>query len=125
MEERGIITNYYSEGENIISSFLSKNKIKYERDKSIEGCINPKTNSLLFFDFYLPELKLYIEYDGIQHFDSRCFNQGEEGLLDLQFKDNLKNKFCEINKIKLLRISYKEKTNLKEILTNYILNLWK
>lgn len=38
-----------------------------------------------------------------------------EELLKTKFRDNIKNEYCKINNINLIRISYKDK-NIEEIL---------
>lgn len=89
-------------------------KINFIFQKSFEDLFNPITNKKLFFDFYLPDYNICIEYDGQQHFNPICF--GGKKYKDLSIKtfentikrDSIKNIFCEKNNIKLLRISYKD-----------------
>jgi hypothetical protein len=57
-----------SKGEDEIEKYLIKNNIEYIREKTFEGCINPKTNKKLRFDFYLPKCNIIIEYHGEQHY---------------------------------------------------------
>ena len=54
-----------------------------------------------------------IEYDGEQHFMPIKWFGGDEGLENIKIRDGIKNKFCQDNNIKLLRISYKEDVELK------------
>jgi very-short-patch-repair endonuclease len=42
--------------------------ITIETQKKFDWCKNIKTNKFLSFDFYIPELRLIIELDGLQHF---------------------------------------------------------
>lgn len=42
--------------------------VSFEKEKTFIDCVNPKTNFLLRFDFYLPDYNIIIEYDGEQHF---------------------------------------------------------
>jgi len=92
-----------SKGEKIISWFLNKRGIIYETQKMFDGC---KDIRKLRFDFYIPSINTCIEFDGRHHFELIEF--GEEKLKDTIRKDKIKNKFCEENKIKLLRISYEQ-----------------
>lgn len=67
-------------------------------------------NRNLKVDFFSVILNMAIEFDGEQHtkFVKR-FHENKEGYLDQLRRDELKNKYCEENGIKLLRITYKEK----------------
>ena len=75
----------------------------------------PKTNYKLRFDIFIESLNLCIEFDGPQHFKAVALFGGEEELLKTKFRDNIKNEYCKINNINLIRISYKDK-NIEEIL---------
>ncbi len=72
----------------------------------------------LELDFYLPELKLGIEYDGEQHFDRKLCEEVFKSDFDAQVKrDRKKDQLCRRKKIKLIRIKYDElltKTYLKK-----------
>ena len=65
------------------------------------------------FDFYIEKLNMCIEYDGEQHFMPIKWFGGDEGLENIKIRAGIKNKFCQDNNIKLLRISYKEDVELK------------
>lgn len=54
-----------------------------------------------------------IEYDGEQHFKSIKWFGGDEALKNVKIRDNIKNKFCQDNNIKLIRISYMDDVELK------------
>lgn len=75
-----------------------------------------KNNYPLRFDFAIIDeeknlIKL-IEYDGSQHFKPSEQFGGQKAFEDLQQRDKLKNDYCKINNINLLRIS-KDYRNLK------------
>ncbi len=110
---RGIIKD--SKGVSDIIDYLENNNIKYIREYYYEDC---KNISYLRFDFYLEDYNILIEYDGEQHFRSVVFFGGDDGFKKLQHNDNIKNKYCEQNRIPLLRISYLE--NINEKLSNYL-----
>ena len=74
----------------------------------------PKSHRLSF-DFYLPELKTCIEFDGIQHFKPINDFGGKNEFKNVQKRDNCKNKWCEDNNIKLIRIKYNEIDRIKYI----------
>ena len=75
------------------------------------------------FDFYLPDYNAIIEYDGEQHFMPVDFaNKGAELATNSYNKnlkrDEIKNKYCKDNDIRLIRIPYYEYDNIESILTS-------
>lgn len=96
-----------SKGEEKISQILQSLNIIFEKEKIFKDCINPETNTLLRFDFYLPEYNTCIEYDGEQHFSYRNTGWGtKENFEKTQYRDNIKNQYCKNNNISLIRIPY-------------------
>ena len=102
-----------SNGEECISRYLISNKIEYIKQKSFEGCVY---KNKMQFDFFLPDFNLCIEFDGIQHFRPIEYFGGINALNAQINKDNIKNKFCYNNNIKLIRIPYYEYDNIEKIL---------
>ena len=113
-------------GENLITLFLQKRHIVFEREKTFEGCFYRRQ---LFFDFYLPDYNLCIEMQGEQHFKpvDFAYNPTEESRqrafknfsLNLK-RDETKRIFCKNHNIQLLEISYKQKAQIDQILTQYL-----
>lgn len=101
-------------GERKIRLYLESQGINYKYQKRFKDC-NHKTT--LPFDFYLPDSKTLIEFDGIQHFEPVSIWGGEKALKSQQKRDEIKNEFALDNNYKLIRINYLE---LKKI--EYILN---
>lgn len=109
-----------STGEKIICDYLKKNNIKYIDEKTFENCKYIKD---LRFDFYIPEKKLLIEFDGNHHFYyKKTFSDNDKKIKydTIYKKDMIKNLFCYKNNIKLIRISYQHLKKLDEILNEYI-----
>lgn len=104
-----------SKGELSIRNFLIENKIIFEPQKRFLNCKNQKT---LPFDFYLPELKICIEYDGRQHYTEVPHWGGLKGLKKINKNDNIKQKYCDQNNIKLIRIIFND--NIMNKLENNI-----
>lgn len=107
-----------SHGENDIEKYLKNHNILYISQHKFDNCRNKKP---LPFDFYLPDYNMCIEYDGIQHFEPTDFaGNGELWATELlertKHNDEIKNKYCKENNIKLLRIRYYE--NIENILNN-------
>lgn len=105
-----------SQGEKKISLFLDFYKISYEREKSFKEC---KYKNPLFYDFYIKDLNICIEFDGLQHFIPVEYFGGEETFKKIKECDSIKTEFCNNYGVKLLRISYKEEKNINLILNNY------
>ena len=57
-----------------------------------------------------------IEFDGKQHFIPVKYFGGEEGFKERKRRDELKNKYCKENDIKLIRIPYNSFKDIKSIL---------
>ena len=110
-----------SKGEDEIEKYLIKSEINYKREYRFKDCINPKSNKILPFDFYLPNHNLCIEYQGEQHFKTtKFFEKRAGGLEGLKYRDNIKKQYCQNNSIKLLEISYKDINNITTILKNIL-----
>lgn len=60
-------------------------------------------------DGYFPDLKLAIEYDGLQHYKYvEYFDRSYEDFVKRQQRDKLKDELCKQNGVKLIRIRYDE-----------------
>jgi very-short-patch-repair endonuclease len=111
-----------SNGEYLVEEYLKKLKVSFKKQYSFDGCLSEK-NHKLFFDFYLNELNICIEYDGKQHFEPVEFFGGKKIFNEIKNRDQLKNKFCEDNGIFLLRIPYnKNNDEIEKIIINVINN---
>ena len=99
-----------SKGEKIIKNFLIDNNISFEQQKKFDDC---KYKLKLPFDFYLSELNICIEYDGLQHYKCIKIFGGEKNFNLIKKRDEIKNDYCEKNNINLIRIKYNENINEK------------
>lgn len=99
----------------LTEKYLKERGVKYIREYKIEDC---KYRRVLPFDFAIfinDKIKL-LECDGIQHFKPIEFN-GCGNLKAMKThettrrNDLIKNEYCEINKINLIRIPYYEFEN--------------
>ena len=99
-----------SRGEAAIIKSLIELKIPFVTQKRFKNCIFPDSEKQLIFDFYLPELNLCIEYDGIQHFEE--VKQDFFNFESVKKRDTYKNQWCKENNIPLKRIPYWELKNL-------------
>jgi len=88
-----------SNGEQRIINFLQSEAIEFSREHFFKDLFNRQTRQLLYFDFYIKQFNLCIEFDGEQHFRTKK-SQNE------QTNDFLKNAYCRKNGIHLLRIRH-------------------
>lgn len=91
-----------SHGEMKIKSLLEEYNIPFEQEKSFLDCVNPSTNRLLRFDFFVNNQYL-IEFDGKQHYEQ---SPNWEPLEDIQRRDRIKDTWCKEHNITLIRIPY-------------------
>lgn len=67
------------------------------------------SNTELFFDFYLPELKILIEVQGDQHHSfTKFFHQDINKFRKHQYRDTLKTQWADEQGLNLITINYKE-----------------
>ena len=105
-----------SHGEDEVESWLRQNDIQYKRQYTEP---NIKDINNLYYDFAIykeGEVVLFIEYDGEQHFKPVEAWGGEEKLKQTVQRDQLKNEIAERIAIPLIRIGYKERKAIGEIL---------
>lgn len=96
-----------SRGEKSIVEYFINNNIKYENQKTYPNLFYIRS---LYYDFYLPDYDILIEYNGKQHYEPIEFFGGQ-GTFETQVKrDNIKRKYAEENKIRLIEIPYTYKT---------------
>jgi hypothetical protein len=114
---------FISKGEQRIIDFLNKWGIKYEIQKTFDGC---KYKRLLKFDIYIEsyKIRICIEFDGEQHFRAIDYFGGDIEFEKLKEKDKIKNEYCLNNNIKLLRIEYWNIENIEIILNTVLLNMF-
>jgi hypothetical protein len=94
-----------SKGELEVLNVLQTFNLNIECQKRFNDCKNIRT---LPFDFYIKNLNICIEYDGIQHIQASSFFGGIRAFKQRKINDEIKNKFCLDNNIKLIRISHKD-----------------
>ena len=104
-------SNTKSSHEFKIENILNWFGIKYSTQKTFDDLINFDTGRKYKYDFYLPNHNLIIEADGRQHFEAIEVFGGEEEYVKRKISDEIKNKYCKTNDIRLLRIPYWEFNN--------------
>lgn len=105
--------------EKFISHIIEEQKIDFEIQKRFPDCGDIKHR--LYFDFYIPSLKLLVEYDGIQHFKPVKHFGGEQGFIEQVQRDHIKNEYALNHGISVLRLPYTfSKEHLKSYLVKFL-----
>jgi len=106
----------YSKGENKIGKWLLDSKINYITQKEFDGLLG-LGNGNLSYDFYLPDYKLLIEYQGEQHEKFiKGFHTTNEDFKKQKEHDKRKREYAKNNNINLLEIWYWDFDNIEKIL---------
>ena len=103
-------------GEQVVQMWLETHEIVFEKEKRFDDCRDKKS---LPFDFYLPQYRACIEFDGVQHYQEiKRFSKNS--LDDRKNHDEIKTQYCSDNGIRLLRIPYWEKDHIESILSEWL-----
>jgi len=116
MQKRGCPICQESHGEKAVRHWLDKNKMEYIS----QARLNPR--KMWRYDFYLPDHRIAIEYDGIQHFEYvEWFDKKSQKPLEKRkSRDLSKTVFCFENGIYMIRISYLHVERIQEHLERAI-----
>jgi very-short-patch-repair endonuclease len=88
--------------------------VTFREQHRIWGMKNPMTGHGLRLDFFVPSLRLAVEFDGVQHerplvrASSMTPRQAMEVLRQQRIRDRAKDRFCGRNGIRMLRIRWTE-----------------
>ena len=105
-----------SRGEKKVADFLKENGVEFYREWFFREMAVKNKWKVLFFDFYVPDYKLCIEFDGEQHY-TRRFNG--KRIKNGYNNDFLKTAFCKSKGIRLLRIKYDQIDNIETLICEY------
>ena len=95
---------------------LEMKDIMYEKEVAISELNNKR------FDYYLPEYKLFIEFDGAQHHYPVDHFGGYENYIKQVKTDAEKTLWCYVNNYQFLRLNHLMSLNMIHNLLDYILN---
>jgi len=112
----------YSKGEKQLDIILSEYNIPHDSQYKFTDLIGIggrllRFDAPVFWDRGKTELRMLIEYDGQQHFRWIKGWITKKEFKTLQHHDQLKNEYCKIHNIKLLRIPYWDFSNIESILS--------
>lgn len=113
-----------------IKSILEQKQVIYKTEVGFKEC---KDKKMLLFDIAIyqdenrEKLIGLIEYDGMQHFFPTTLYQDKtisanKVLERTKRHDKIKNEFCFVHEIPLLRIKYSQ-NNLEELVTRFLMDL--
>jgi len=108
-----------SRGEQKIIKYLTDKGWIFNMEHRFEQCHDIKT---LPFDFYIPDLNILIEFQGVQHYEPTRFSkhttteEAETAFKIQQYHDDLKHNFAVKHGYKYLCIDHKDMSRVNEIL---------
>lgn len=113
-----------SKGEKNIRIYLQNNRIDFIAQKEFDGLIGLGGGNLKY-DFYIEDINLLIEYQGVQH--ERPVNFERNGNAEERFEyrqehDRRKREYAKSHNIDLLEIWYYDFDRISEILDEYLGN---
>lgn len=99
-----------SKGELAIKAILDKHKINYIQEYKI-----PNEKYIFYYDFYLPDYNILIEFHGIQHYKYiPYFHKNQNGYEQQKIRDSWKVTLAKVKKNPLIEINYKQFKNMSE-----------
>ncbi len=114
-----------SKGEIRLCESMDKLNIKYifqyEHPELVSRCNNP-----LRVDFYLPEFNTFIEYDGEAHYQPIRYGGRSQDDANFYFEviqnnDSIKNEYCRVHNINMVRIPYWDYDKIDDYLLKIIM----
>ena len=101
-----------SKGEKFVARYLRNRGVEYYPQKTFKGLID---KGQLYYDFYLPEEGILIEYQGLHHFKPVRFGgiSEEEARYNLRtqkIRDEIKRDYAKDSSFRLLEPTYKLNT---------------
>lgn len=110
-----------SVGEVEIYKWLSEHDVPFETQKKLPNENMFCKRQYLVADFYLPDLNLIIEMNGLQHYQYvEHFNTKDWTFEDQQIRDDTLRAYCKTHKISLLEIKYDKIDKIPQILAKAI-----
>ena len=110
-----------SSKEDLIDRHLKSLNVDYKKQYVFSDCFYKKPLKFDFAVFNDDKVSLIIEYDGRQHYYPVDFFGGQKGFDDTVRRDKIKDEYCKLHNIPLLRLKYDLDDNvIKEKITNII-----
>lgn len=97
---------WLSRGAYIVKDYLDNNHFEYKQEYSFDDLRDKYPLRFDFAVFNQEKLFFLIEYDGKQHENPVEYFGGEEAFIKLKQHDKMKDDYCKLNNIPLLRIKH-------------------
>jgi hypothetical protein len=112
-KSRGNKSSYHVEARKLIKDYFSNYPI-YE-EVTLPGSKKASRKSLLYADFFIPEVALIVEVHGEQHY-SFCsfFHKSKYDFFKSKKRDKDKIEWCKLNNIDILILPYNEREEWKK-----------
>lgn len=127
LKQQGCNLCHTSGPELIIHQMLTENNINFVHQYSTDQCVSPFTGRPLKFDFFLPDHRIIIEYDGIYHYEAIDHGLGPQDASDRlnrqQYHDSVKDSYAELMGYKMIRIPYFDDINIRDRLDAILINV--
>jgi hypothetical protein len=97
-----------SKGEDILGEVI-EDILQKEIERNVRPSFlrNPESGKSLELDCYIPEYKLAVEYNGIQHYKfPSAYHKTEKEFYDQLYRDRLKKKLCDEQGVYLIPVPY-------------------
>lgn len=108
-----------SKGESRIASILKDMGVEFVRQYKVQDALFADKVKCVFADFYIPSKRVFIEYNGEQHYEKRFFNKfsdSRRNLKEQQERDSLLEEYCSKHGVHLIVIPYWEYPNIDVII---------
>jgi hypothetical protein len=115
---RGMIVSCGCNKESIIASKLKEYfKNNHQSISEYRVFVNPKTKYTLPYDIYIPENKIFIEINGVQHYEFiEFFHKTKDGFLKMKNHDKMKKNYAMKNG-RYITIDLRKKEDLSSIIS--------
>lgn len=91
-----------------------------EREKTLDGLVNPKTGHHLRLDYFIESIPLAVEYNGRQHYmEIPLYHKDEEGFIESRYRDEVKRNFLRENGIPLIIWRYDEPVTKEKVIEKF------
>lgn len=112
-----------SKGEQIIFEFLTREKLKFEREYYIRLSPTNLGRNNIFADFFISrgDKKYIVEFNGKQHYERiPYFHKTQEDFMRQKVRDERLREWCKENEVKYIEIKYSEIDRIENILKTEI-----
>lgn len=104
-----------SYGEKCVKNYLVEKKINFDTQKKFDDLLGLGGRKLSY-DFYLPDYRILIEINGVQHKRPIKYFGGQKNFIIQQEHDKRKREYAQNNNYKLLEIWYYDFENMYNII---------